>query len=715
MAANIHLASSGGDIKIWDMPELAMAKTFSPHSQPVGSLCWSPNNQYLASAANDKVVVTYIKGDAHDVTEITAGDHKDVVSCVTFNWNDTSIASGSVNGDILLHNVISGQASDPLRLAKTQAVRDIQFSHFKKSLFGAVSDDSALNLWDSNTRKLFMSFASDHKAPATGLSFSPMNDMLLCSVGLDKRIVFYDVQGRKSVKVMTAESPLTSVDFMSDGATLAVGSTRGKIYIYDLRSGSTPVNTTVAHKTSVQSLSFQSATKVKSQASSSRTTQPSSLPNSKPQKSSEQQTLEIANSQPPSPRTKPQQLINTPMPKQNGVKDEEEDLFSPLREVKTPVIHNKQVNISGSSNFKESNPPDGVFSPIGSNVSADANSHPPLYHKEELLATSDSNTTVDMQRPTDQQPIANEAPVSPLKNVRTSATRSLTELGTAGRDEAHHEGMQKSNSDTKLITNSQHTSGAMTRGNVGLSTDMLRQATPGNEVGIVNEDNREQSKNPLPVTQSRRPSQGFSSPHGSPSAIRRPGEGTEITSQMSNGQDSHIVSPAHSLIFDRVKQRTETLPSGATGLTLSGDPAGDTAGATGNAVGMLPFQVEFMKNLIDESLDEFRVAIHKEIVNVQNELKGLIEKYSVNEALVSEIQRLKEENNRLNKSPLSCNLKCSILMKTRSLSGFTLEAFLGFHVTSCCHVDQLLRKQQRAEFHGKFVVVLFSSSLCCEL
>ena len=47
-------------------------------------------------------------------------DHKDVVSCLTFNWNDTSIASGSVNGDILLHNVISGQASDPLRLVKTQ-------------------------------------------------------------------------------------------------------------------------------------------------------------------------------------------------------------------------------------------------------------------------------------------------------------------------------------------------------------------------------------------------------------------------------------------------------------------------------------------------------------------------------------------------------------------------------------------------------------------
>ena len=79
----------------------------------------------------------------------------------------------------------------------SQAVRDVQFSYFKKSLLGAVSDDGALNLWDCNTRKIIASFSSDHKAPATGLSFSPVNDMLLASVGLDKKIVFYDVQGKK--------------------------------------------------------------------------------------------------------------------------------------------------------------------------------------------------------------------------------------------------------------------------------------------------------------------------------------------------------------------------------------------------------------------------------------------------------------------------------------------------------------------------------------
>lgn len=44
MTTKLRLASSGGDVKIWDMPELNIAKAFSPHSQPVGSLCWSPNS-----------------------------------------------------------------------------------------------------------------------------------------------------------------------------------------------------------------------------------------------------------------------------------------------------------------------------------------------------------------------------------------------------------------------------------------------------------------------------------------------------------------------------------------------------------------------------------------------------------------------------------------------------------------------------------------------
>jgi len=47
------------------------------------------------------------------------------VSCLTFNWNDTTIASGALDGNILLHNVVTGQASAVLRQQKTQVQKDL--------------------------------------------------------------------------------------------------------------------------------------------------------------------------------------------------------------------------------------------------------------------------------------------------------------------------------------------------------------------------------------------------------------------------------------------------------------------------------------------------------------------------------------------------------------------------------------------------------------
>ena len=61
----------------------------------------------------------------------------------------------------------------------------------------------------------------------------------------------------RHVKVLNAESPLTSVDLQQDGSTVAVGSTRGKVYIYDLRQGANPLCVTVAHSSSVHCLRFQ--------------------------------------------------------------------------------------------------------------------------------------------------------------------------------------------------------------------------------------------------------------------------------------------------------------------------------------------------------------------------------------------------------------------------------------------------------------------------
>ena len=51
---------------------------------------------------------------------------------------------------------------------------------------------------------------------------------------------------------------------MGDGVTVGVGSTRGKVYIYDmLQNSNTPKHTFQAHKTSVRSLKFMPTAKLK--------------------------------------------------------------------------------------------------------------------------------------------------------------------------------------------------------------------------------------------------------------------------------------------------------------------------------------------------------------------------------------------------------------------------------------------------------------------
>ena len=40
-------------------------------------------------------------------------DHKDEVTCVTYNWNDCYIASGSLSGEIILHSVTTNLSSTP--------------------------------------------------------------------------------------------------------------------------------------------------------------------------------------------------------------------------------------------------------------------------------------------------------------------------------------------------------------------------------------------------------------------------------------------------------------------------------------------------------------------------------------------------------------------------------------------------------------------------
>ena len=125
--------------------------------------------------------------------------HSKGVSTVVFNNESTCVASGSESGDILIHSLLKPSTVPPLplRSPQTQGVRSLRYSPFLKDKLMSCTDDGSVTLWDTATMRLSHHFDRVHKAPATGVAFSPFNHLLVCSVGLDKRIIFYDVEQRK--------------------------------------------------------------------------------------------------------------------------------------------------------------------------------------------------------------------------------------------------------------------------------------------------------------------------------------------------------------------------------------------------------------------------------------------------------------------------------------------------------------------------------------
>ena len=92
-------------------------------------------------------------------------------------------------------------------------------------MIGGSTDSGNVSFWDVNSAREIHSFG-EHNAPATDLAFSPLNEVLVLSSGLDKRCLCYDTMTKKPASKICTDLPLTSVDFAPDGTHLVLGTTQ---------------------------------------------------------------------------------------------------------------------------------------------------------------------------------------------------------------------------------------------------------------------------------------------------------------------------------------------------------------------------------------------------------------------------------------------------------------------------------------------------------
>ncbi|XP_004053768.2 protein NEDD1 isoform X1 [Gorilla gorilla gorilla] len=656
MQENLRFASSGDDIKIWDASSMTLVDKFNPHTSPHGisSICWSSNNNFLvtASSSGDKIVVSSCKCKPVPLLELAEGqkqtcvnlnstsmylvsgglnntvniwdlkskrvhrslkDHKDQVTCVTYNWNDCYIASGSLSGEIILHSVTTNLSSTPFGHGSNQSVRHLKYSLFKKSLLGSVSDNGIVTLWDVNSQSPYHNFDSVHKAPASGICFSPVNELLFVTIGLDKRIILYDTSSKKLVKTLVADTPLTAVDFMPDGATLAIGSSRGKIYQYDLRMLKSPVKTISAHKTSVQCIAFQYSTVLtKSSLNKGCSNKPTTVNKRSVNVNAASGGVQNSGIVREAPATSIATVLPQPMTSAvgKGTVAVQEKAGLP-RSINTDTL-SKETDSGKNQDFSS-------FDDTGKSSLGDMFS--PI--RDDAVVNKGGDESIGKGDGFDFLPQLNSV-FPPRKNPVTSSTSVLHSsplnvfMGSPGKEE--NENRDLTAESKKIYMGKQESKDSFKQ--------LAKLVTSGAESGNLNTS---------PSSNQTRNSEKFEKPEN------------EIEAQL-------ICEPP---INGSSTPNPKIASSVTAGVASSlSEKIADSIGNNRQNAPLTSIQIRFIQNMIQETLDDFREACHRDIVNLQvemikqfhmqlNEMHSLLERYSVNESLVAEIERLREENKRL--------------------------------------------------------------------
>lgn len=305
------LAASGGDtVKLFDIKldhtdPCVFSYTPSPGSV-VNSVKWNHTNLVVASAGEDKKISLWRKnGQSLGTLPVSGTDivdgieesilaisfsnkgsrymcsggsgqvvriwdlqrkrcikwlkgHTNTITGAMYNSKDEHLASISLGGDLILHNLASGRATE-LKDPNQQVLRVLDYSRISRHLLVTAGDDGAVHLWEATGRSPKVSWSKQHSAPTAGVSFSPSNDKMIASVGLDKKLYTYDSGSRRPASSTSYEAPFSSLAFKDDGWTLAAGTSNGRVVFYDLRGKLQPFTVLRAYSSSeaVTSLCWQ--------------------------------------------------------------------------------------------------------------------------------------------------------------------------------------------------------------------------------------------------------------------------------------------------------------------------------------------------------------------------------------------------------------------------------------------------------------------------
>ena len=254
---SIAAAIEDGSVRIWNIDDQKLEKSFSAHRGIVWMVEYHPTRPLVVTSGDDGEVKLW---NAETFDLMRSWDAGNAVRGVAFSPDGQRILAGDREGTLHVYDIDSGE--EVASQTHPGSILGVDYSADGK-LIASVGSDKTVYVFDAETLDQRQALTG-HDGPIYNVTFAPEGN-LLATVGWNKNVRVWNTEtGVEALNLVGSDGDVWGVAFCGDGTHLVTGDQEGTARGWDLATGECVVtlkgHTSAVHNVSLDPTAHRTAT-----------------------------------------------------------------------------------------------------------------------------------------------------------------------------------------------------------------------------------------------------------------------------------------------------------------------------------------------------------------------------------------------------------------------------------------------------------------------